>query len=247
MNRDANYHAIMANFKKARDYLKEINKKAYAAVEIDNVSKMKKIFKPGEIEQDAIDLFIFWVKSLDMLKLFIKYGGDIHEPGPPLFPNPIPLLLHFTDNLENTVDSFEIRELVKQIKFLIEEGVELDIGNDEGSTPFIMCAQNDEMMLCELLVERGADPTLKKKDGGTALHSAAEKGCLKLIRYLVEDCGLEINAEYQDQFQPSSCLERTTLSLAAQFGNIEICIYLLAKGARVDVGYQALMVASKVY
>jgi ankyrin repeat protein len=41
-------------------------------------------------------------------------------------------------------------------------------------------------------VGRGADPSVKRNDGGTALYAAADSGNTEIYRYLVEDCGLDI-------------------------------------------------------
>ena len=62
------------------------------AVVNDNIPQMDKIFKTGGIQQRAIGTLIFEVKSVEMLKLFVRYGGDIHTPCPPGFPLSNPLL-----------------------------------------------------------------------------------------------------------------------------------------------------------
>jgi ankyrin repeat protein len=115
--------------------------------------------------------------------------------------------------------------------------------DSSGSTSFLNCARNNETELCKFLVERGADPSVKRNDGGTALDAAAVHGGVKVSRYLVEDCGLDIDAEYQDEkMRPT-----TPLRNAASKGNIDVCGFLLEKGAIVDRGYQPLMAAAHVY
>jgi ankyrin repeat protein len=111
-----------------------------------------------------------------------------------------------------------------------------------GFTPFMNCAIGGEKELCELLAERGADPVSKSNDGGISLHYAAQKNCFDVCRYLVEDCGLDINAESKDE----KGRPRTPLFLAAMHGNKEVCRYLLAKGAKVDAGRQPLFAAAEV-
>jgi ankyrin repeat protein len=204
---------------------------------------MEKIFKTGGIKPEAIDHLIFYAGSVKMMKLFLRYGGDMHKLGPPLRPTPYTLLLDFTEDLvDYAADSRERRELVKLIEFLIEEGAYVNAVDELGTTSFMNCIMNGEAGLCKLLVERGADPTARRSNGGTALHAAAQKGHVDVFRYLVEDCGLNIEAE----FIGKDSRPRTPLFLAAMNGNIEFCRCLLGKGAIVDAGLQPLMCAAEV-
>jgi ankyrin repeat protein len=233
----------LEKYKRARDLLIKENKHAFDAVCSNNVSKMEKIFKTDGIKQEAIDHLIFYVTSVNMMELFLRYGGDVHILGPPLNPTPITLLLENTASLINhAADSIKRRNSVKLIKFLIEEGADFNAVNEFGSTPFMNCAKGGDVKLCKFLVERGADPSVKRKDGGTALHGAAGSCHVDVFRYLVEDCGLDINDEYQDE----NMRPRTPLFLAAMNGNIDVCRYLLEMGAKFDAGSQSLMAAAQV-
>ena len=51
------------------------NMSAYSAVTQNSTSKMERIFKTGGLGKAAIDHLIFVVKSVDMLKLFLQFGG----------------------------------------------------------------------------------------------------------------------------------------------------------------------------
>jgi ankyrin repeat protein len=238
----ASNQEAMKNYERAKDLLLKENRQAYDAVKRNDNSKMENIFKTGGIKQGAIDLLMFVVKSVKMIKLFLRHGGDIHKLGPPLHPHPTILLWNCTALLRNYIDSIEKRELVKLIKFLIEEGADVNAVDCLRLTPFINCAAGGEKELCKFLVERGADPSVKRKDGGTALHAAAHLDRVDVCRYLVEDCGLDINAECRDE----NMNPRTPLCLAALNGNIDVCRYFLEKGAKVDRGYQPLMAAAYV-
>jgi ankyrin repeat protein len=236
----------MKRFERARDLLFKENQRAYEFVRKADVSTMEKIFKTDGIKQEAIDLLIFVVKSVEMMKLFLRYGGDMHKRGPPHFPHPITLLLNCTALLrDKAVDSVERRDLVKLIEFLIEEGADVNAVDEFGSTPFMDCARNGETGLCEFLVERGADLSAKRNNGGTALHAAACLDRVDVFRYLVEDCGMDIDAERQDKIM----CQRTPLYEAALNGNIEFCRYLLKMRAKVDGGEDAqpLLAAAQVY
>ncbi|XP_047048523.1 protein TANC1-like isoform X2 [Lolium rigidum] len=62
----------------------------------------------------------------------------------------------------------------------------------------------------------------KDSDGNTALHWAASRGCLESCRFLVEECGLDVNAV--------SKLGMTPMSYAAHEGKTQVIRYLLDRG-----------------
>jgi hypothetical protein len=146
----------MKIFERESSLLFSENEQAAISVRTSNISRMEKLFKKGGITKEAMDHFIFWVKSVKMIKLFLRYGGDIHKIGPPLHPHPITLMLENTAFLLNlAVDSIERRDMVKLIEFLIQEGADVNAVDELGTTSFWNCARNCEMGLCNLLVERG--------------------------------------------------------------------------------------------
>ena len=56
----------------------------------------------------------------------------------------------------------------------------------------------------------------------TALHSAASRGHLEVVKYLLEKGGAEVNEKTNDGW--------TTLHYAARYGHLEVVKYLLEKG-----------------
>ncbi|XP_047050714.1 serine/threonine-protein phosphatase 6 regulatory ankyrin repeat subunit C-like [Lolium rigidum] len=62
----------------------------------------------------------------------------------------------------------------------------------------------------------------KDSDGNTALHWAASRGRLESCRFLVEECGLDVNAV--------SKLGMTPMSYAAHEGKTQVIRYLLDRG-----------------
>jgi ankyrin repeat protein len=100
----------------------------------------------------------------------------------------------------------ERKQLVKIIKFLIEEGAGVNEANKEGTTPFMNCAKSGEKKLCKFLVDRGVDPNEKRNDRTTALHFASQNGKADLCQYLVEEFGLDVNAISIDQMREASPL-----------------------------------------
>ncbi|CAI5728877.1 unnamed protein product [Hyaloperonospora brassicae] len=72
----------------------------------------------------------------------------------------------------------------------------------------------------------------KGPGGKQAVHFAARHGCVKVLEYLLRECGcaVEVNAT------SNGTSKATPLVLAAQEGHIECVRVLLANGARVDSG-----------
>ena len=54
---------------------------------------LERFFKTGGIEQrTTIDDIIFVAQSVDMLELFLRFGVNLHTPGPPGHPTPYHLI-----------------------------------------------------------------------------------------------------------------------------------------------------------
>jgi ankyrin repeat protein len=133
---------------------------------------------------------------------------------------------------------------VKLVEFLIKEGVDVNSQSHGGETPFWCCAKCGPIKLLKMLVEQGANPNISRiTDGATALHMAAQNGNIDICRYLVEECGLDVNAISSHEIQSQT----TPLFDAAGDGQLDVCKYLIGKGALVDAGYQPLTSAAMVY
>jgi ankyrin repeat protein len=211
------------------------NGASFKAVKVDDTLKMEKIFKTGGIQQEAIDHLMFDVKSVEMLKLFLQYGGDTHKLGPRLHPRPHTLLYCYMKRLKDRKE----KKFMKLIEFLIGEGADVGFQDEGRETAFQICAFRGQFELGKRLVERGADPFVSRKsDKCTALHLAAHNGHIEIVRYLVDNCGLYIDSMTSDL--------QTPLFLAALEGRTGVCKYLLEKGASADAGRQPLLVAALV-
>ncbi|KAB0399487.1 hypothetical protein E2I00_015799 [Balaenoptera physalus] len=77
----------------------------------------------------------------------------------------------------------------------------------------------------EMLLEHGADPSLKDRHGRSALHRAAAGGHLLAVQLLAA-WGAEVDAR--------DTLGLTPLHHAARGGHMEVAGHLLARGAKVD-------------
>jgi ankyrin repeat protein len=104
-----------------------------------------------------------------------------------------------------------------------------------------LAVKKESTSLAIFLIEDGADVRSTKKDGSTAFwNCAANAGDADMCRYLVEECGLDLDAKTNDLN-----MQGTPLFNAACGGFIEVCEYLLVKGASADAGYQPLIVAAQ--
>ena len=62
----------------------------------------------------------------------------------------------------------------------------LNRANSEGWTVLIEAAHRDLPTVCQLLLERGADPSLMEDDGKVALHGAARAGSASIVKDLLD-------------------------------------------------------------
>ncbi len=83
------------------------------------------------------------------------------------------------------------------VRWILEQGVQPDIQDDEGSSPLIsaveMCDHppgtdntNTVLEIITLLLDHGADPNFRVSLNRTALHAAAYRGTPEVVRYLLE-------------------------------------------------------------
>jgi ankyrin repeat protein len=109
-----------------------------------------------------------------------------------------------------------------------------------GTTPLWRAAQSTDLEAVKLLVAYGADGQIPSDENTTPLMAAAGVGWtgnfsvnapdafLTTARYLVEEVGVDVNAEH-------TTAGYTALMGAAWRGDNELVSYLVEKGARLDV------------
>ena len=120
-----------------------------------------------------------------------------------------------------------LRGSTPTVAVLLEHGVPVNARNAAGYTPILSgtSGQADAEMV-RLLVEHGAWVDDRDREGTTALHNAAWRGNLDIVRYLIEQ-GASLNALMNGG-------GNTALHNAASIGNIEVVRVLLDAGADVD-------------
>jgi ankyrin repeat protein len=112
--------------------------------------------------------------------------------------------------------------------------------NRIGATPFVMAAKSADVPLMRLLLELGADPTIKTNDGTSALMVAAGVGvygpgespgtheeALEAVRLAFEVGGGDVNDANRDG-------ETALLGAVYRGGAVPVIQFLAEKGARLD-------------
>ncbi|HEX5110021.1 MAG TPA: ankyrin repeat domain-containing protein [Vicinamibacterales bacterium] len=140
-------------------------------------------------------------------------------------------------------------------------GFDLDALDPAGATPFWRAAQAGDVEAMRLLVAHGADPSISTTDGVTPLLALAGDGFhgndaivvpagrMPATRYLVEELKADVNATDERGGAATSILHQNTRAYtavhsAAARGDNEMILYLVSKGARVDlVGKNGLTAA----
>ncbi|MHC9539875.1 MAG: ankyrin repeat domain-containing protein [Vulcanimicrobiota bacterium] len=115
------------------------------------------------------------------------------------------------------------------VELLISARAPVNIQNKTGENP-LCCALSQQLNtsfaeIAVLLLENGADARMKRNDGATPLHIAAEQGYTKVARSLIAK---EASVDAVDSSG------WTPLHKAVQRGNIVIMELLLTNGAKVD-------------
>jgi len=107
-----------------------------------------------------------------------------------------------------------------------------------GSTPFWRASQAKDLEAMKFLAAHGADPKAISQQKDTALHVASGVGWagnfstdapgspLPAVKYLVEEVGLDLNAQDSQGF--------TAVMGAAYRGDNDMVEYLVSKGAKLD-------------
>lgn len=115
---------------------------------------------------------------------------------------------------------------VEAFKLLLHSGANIKLKNKYGETAFSLSESNQygeviEKAVLEYAIEEGHNG----KRGIHALHCAAKRGDLELVRLLISR-GCDVNATDNDG--------HTSLMLAAKGGHSSVCKFLISSGARCD-------------
>ena len=115
------------------------------------------------------------------------------------------------------------------LEMLVEEGLDVEIGDDEGCTPLQYAAACGQLESLRTLLRLGRRESMTKVAGarGTPLHQAVERGDKDIVSLLLSE-GCPINVVDNKG--------RSVLHYAARYGHIHILEMLEEKGLDVNIG-----------
>lgn len=127
-------------------------------------------------------------------------------------------------------------ESPRMIEFLLNQGADVNLPDDDGNSLFPTVYKNTELM--ETLIALGADINIRDRKGEIALHKASAFGYIGSIRCLI-DAGADLNVQDSEGNTP----------LMQGLARIEVAKLLVEAGADLNIknkeGYDALSLAKK--
>lgn len=131
-----------------------------------------------------------------------------------------------------------------RVRELLDSGVKVNMRGPDRNTPLMEAAYGGYVDTVKLLLERGADPTVKKRDGATAWALTSNSQVLDLfknVEALVTAAGEGNQTAVQNLMRkgtPVNALNRSgeaAIHTASWFGRTEIVKLLLENGADPDL------------
>uniref|UniRef100_A0AAV1UMF9 Uncharacterized protein n=1 Tax=Peronospora matthiolae TaxID=2874970 RepID=A0AAV1UMF9_9STRA len=148
-------------------------------------------------------------------------------------------LLDFKDAHKRTALHFAAAKGRRQvINYILEQAPDcIEAVDEEGATPLLYAAKENEFSAVTLLLAYCADPNVAMKNGTTALHEAAANGSIRTVKVLVE---------HKAQLEATT-KNGTALHFAVSENREKTVAELLRLGAKADVtnagGVTPLMLA----
>ncbi|KAM4747303.1 ankyrin repeat domain-containing protein 16 [Rhinophrynus dorsalis] len=109
----------------------------------------------------------------------------------------------------------------KCLLYLLSKGAEVDCLKKADWTPLMMACTRKKLDVIKDLIEHGANPMLKNKDGWNCFHIASREGDPAIIQYLLD--------VFPGIWNTESNIKRTPLHTAAMHGCLEVIQVLLER------------------
>lgn len=114
------------------------------------------------------------------------------------------------------------------VEILLEHDVMIDLHDTSRRTPLIIASQNNDIDICRMLVENSASLRSFDSSGDSALHHACRGRFTTIMRLLLSEDSINVNA--------TNFFSDTPLHIACKTGSI-MCIRLLMENG-ADVNYK---------
>ena len=125
---------------------------------------IEKGFDPDQVDQDERRLLMYAAFNgrAETIDILLNAGADVNA----------------LDIGGNSALMFaSTGPFLEAVTLLLDAGAEVNVVDSiEHFTPLMMAAAEGQVEIVNALLEKGADPTLKDKDGDTALSFAVQKG-----------------------------------------------------------------------
>lgn len=122
-------------------------------------------------ESNTHNIFFFQYGAFERVKELVEAGYDINAPD-----NDTVYLLHWA----------AINNRREIIKYLLEKGADVGCkGGDLQSTPIHWCVRQGHLASTVLMMEAGADPSVRDAEGCECIHLAATFGHTAVLAYLI--------------------------------------------------------------
>jgi len=128
-------------------------------------------------------------------------------------------------NVSEDKDETTFLNLLDKVKYLVENGVDINKSNTSGDTPLSVAVDYNNKIVIKYLVDHGADINMITKSGETFLIRTIKNGYMDMFKYLIT-CGADVNKEDNNGDTP--------LIISAEFKNKYLVKYLIECGADIN-------------
>ncbi len=168
------------------------------------------------------------IENISITKLLLTAGADItiknNEGKTAFYYAEEPELKALLDPKIALFKAFSTSKY-KEVKRVLESGVDVNSVDEDGNTVLHYAAYNDETEIAELLLSKGANVNAVNREKETPLHMASDEGDKEIVKLLL-GAGANVNAVEIDG--------KTPLHMAVENGHFEIVKLLLGAGANVN-------------
>ena len=123
------------------------------------------------------------------------------------------------------------------LKSLVNAGAEVNSKDDNGNTPLFWAASRGVLANAQILLQANGDKAAVNNNGDTLLHRSASNGHVMMVKFWVNKCELDVNAQ--------NSIGDTPLHVAVKAGLAQIVNMLLELGADKSIKNKEGMIAAE--